>query len=172
LFFIKRNEQNNIQKGIKTMEKRLKEMRKKLGFKSREKFAEALEMPFSTLRSYEQGKVENISYFFLKKINEQYNVSLDWLVSGKGEMLLNEQKSESVNKNFSGNQIVTGDNSNIHGDNHVNINNGTVIKEEPKAVQKSADIEEMCAMMVQYAPREYVQQVRGKLEAFRDLVLD
>jgi transcriptional regulator with XRE-family HTH domain len=168
LFFVKRNEQNNIQKGIKTMEKRLKEMRKKLGFKSREKFAEALEMPFSTLRSYEQGKVENISYFFLKKINEQYNVSLDWLLTGEGEMLLNEQKSESVNKNFSGNQIVTG------GNNITNtINNGTdATVNAPKAVQKSADIEEMCAMMVQYAPSSYVQQVRGKLEAFRELVLD
>jgi hypothetical protein len=72
-----------------------------------------------------------------------------------------------VNKNFSGNQIVTGDNNNLGNG---TINNGTPVKEEPKAVQKNADIEQMCAMMVQYAPREYVQQVRGKLEAFRELV--
>jgi hypothetical protein len=100
------------------------------------------------------------------------NVSLNWVYFGKGDIYLNEQKSENVNKNFSNSRIITGDNSNIHGDNHVNINNGTPVKEEPKAVQKSADIEEMCAMMVQYAPKEYVAQVRGKLEAFRQLVLD
>jgi hypothetical protein len=98
-----------------------------------------------------------------------YDISLDWLLTNQGNMYINKQKSENVNKNFSNNQIVTGGN-NIT--NHGNINNGTPVKEEPKAVQKSADIEEMCAMMVQYAPREYVEQVRCKLEAFRELVLD
>jgi DNA-binding XRE family transcriptional regulator len=142
--------------------KRLREVRKYLGF-TQKILGEKLDMEWHKIRDLESTKLILTTEIALK-IENFFSISGWWLLTGKGEMLLNEQKSENVNKNFSGNQIVTG------GVNHGNINNGTPVKEEPKAVQKSADIEEMCAMMVQYAPREYVQQVRGKLEAFRELV--
>lgn len=69
---------------------RLVKARKKLGFTSREDFANALNMPFATLRSYEQGKIDNIPHTFLQKLNEQYNIHIDWLLTGKGEMIVND----------------------------------------------------------------------------------
>jgi DNA-binding XRE family transcriptional regulator len=144
--------------------KRLREVRKYLGF-TQKILGEKLDMEWHKIRDLESTKLILTTEIALK-IENFFSISGWWLLTGKGEMLLNEQKSENVNKNFSGNQIVTG------GNNITNtINNGTdATVNAPKAVQKSADIEEMCAMMVQYAPREYVQQVRGKLEAFRELV--
>lgn len=72
---------------------RLVKARKRLGFTSREDFANALNMPFATLRSYEQGKIDNIPHTFLQKLNEQYNIHTDWLLTGKGSMFIEEQKS-------------------------------------------------------------------------------
>jgi transcriptional regulator with XRE-family HTH domain len=76
------------------LSKRLIEARKKLGFTSREDFANSLNMPFATLRAYEQGKIDNIPHTFLQKLNEQYNIQIDWLLTGKGEMFINETKPE------------------------------------------------------------------------------
>jgi phage repressor protein C with HTH and peptisase S24 domain len=69
---------------------RLVKARKKLGFTSREDFANALNMPFATLRSYEQGKIDSVPHTFLQKLNEQYNIHIDWLLTGKGEMIVND----------------------------------------------------------------------------------
>lgn len=75
---------------------RLIKARKKLGFTSREDFANALNMPFTTLRAYEQGKVDNIPHTFLQKLNEQYNIHIDWLLTGKGDMLIEDQVSNHL----------------------------------------------------------------------------
>jgi transcriptional regulator with XRE-family HTH domain len=151
-----------ILKGLRMLGKRIKKAREYKGY-SQDLLAEKIGKSKRTLLNYEQNSKEPTVSIAIN-IAKYCDISEIWLLTGKGEMLLNEQKSESVNKNFSNSGIIT------NGVNHGNINNGTPVKEEPKAVQKSADIEEMCAMMVQYAPREYVQQVRGKLEAFRELV--
>ncbi len=75
---------------------RLVQARKRLGFKSREDFANALNMPFTTLRTYEQGTVDNIPHTFLYKLNEQYNIHIDWLLTGKGNMLLEDENSNPL----------------------------------------------------------------------------
>lgn len=75
------------------LSERLVNARKKLGFSSREDFANALNMPFATLRSYEQGKIDNIPHTFLQKLNEQYNIHIDWLLTGKGNMFVNAQNN-------------------------------------------------------------------------------
>lgn len=75
------------------LSERLVKARKKLGFTSREDFASALNMPFATLRSYEQGKIDNIPHTFLQKLNEQYNIHIDWLLTGKGDMLIDGSKN-------------------------------------------------------------------------------
>ena len=67
---------------------RIKTIRKSLGFHSREKFAEELQIPFPTLRAYEQGKIENIPHSFLATLASKFNVNINWLISGNGEMFI------------------------------------------------------------------------------------
>jgi transcriptional regulator with XRE-family HTH domain len=68
---------------------RIKTVRKVLGFKNRDDFAVSLDIPFSTLRAYEQGKIEHIPLSFFKKIHEIHGISLEWLLSGKGDIMDN-----------------------------------------------------------------------------------
>ena len=67
---------------------RLKIIRKKLGYKSREKFANRLNIPFTTLRAYEQGTIENIPHSFLLMLLDNFDVNINWLMTGKGEMFI------------------------------------------------------------------------------------
>lgn len=81
---------------------RIKQVRKALGFDSQNSFAEELEMKSRTYQTYEQGSVNSIPHTFLCLLNEQYNVSLIWLMTGKGEMFISskENTNESLNKDF------------------------------------------------------------------------
>lgn len=65
---------------------RIKILRKALGFKSREKFAKEIGIPFPTLRAYEQGVIENIPHSFFTTLSDKFNVNINWLISGDGNM--------------------------------------------------------------------------------------
>lgn len=66
---------------------RIKTARKTLGYKNRDDFAISVDIPFSTLRAYEQGKIDNIPLSFFKKINETHGISIEWLLTGKGDIM-------------------------------------------------------------------------------------
>ena len=74
---------------------RLKIIRKKLGYKSREKFANRLNIPFTTLRAYEQGTIENIPHSFLLMLLDNFDVNINWLMTGKGEMFIKPTTSNT-----------------------------------------------------------------------------
>jgi transcriptional regulator with XRE-family HTH domain len=65
---------------------RIKMVRERLGFKRQEDFAKAIGLSFRTYQTYEQGQVKNIPHSFILKLNEQYGVSFEWLLLGKGDM--------------------------------------------------------------------------------------
>jgi transcriptional regulator with XRE-family HTH domain len=72
--------------------KRIKHVREALNFSSQKDFSEALSMPNRTYQSYEQAKVKDIPHTFLEKLNLRYNVSIEWLITGEGEMFLRKNK--------------------------------------------------------------------------------
>jgi|TARA_R110002050_G_scaffold136146_4_gene259305 transcriptional regulator with XRE-family HTH domain len=73
--------------------KRIKHVREALNFSSQKDFSEALSMPSRTYQSYEQAKVKDIPHTFLEKLNLRYNISIEWLISGEGEMFLKKNKN-------------------------------------------------------------------------------
>jgi len=103
--------------------KRIKEARKKLGFSNQQKFADKLEVSLSTLQNYEQGKI-NIPHTFLEKLNLDFNINMNWLLTGKGEVFLDSDDDIERLKN-----IVKGDNNAVikgkHKNNIIILNNGS-----------------------------------------------
>jgi SOS-response transcriptional repressor LexA len=64
---------------------RLREIRETLGLKIAE-FARQLNIPRSTLVGWEEGKTVSIEV--LKPLENVFNVNIDWLLTGKGEMFV------------------------------------------------------------------------------------
>jgi len=70
--------------------KRLTEIRKLLGFKSQQAFADYLNVKRSTLASYESNTYPPSTEFLLL-LKEKTGANLNWVVSGDGEMFLSEK---------------------------------------------------------------------------------
>lgn len=78
---------------------RIKEVREKLGFSRQDEFAKAIDISFRTYQTYEQGQVKVIPHTFIEKLNKQYNVSFEWLLTGNGSMFQSERENTN-NKSF------------------------------------------------------------------------
>ena len=59
-------------------------------------FAKKADIPVTTFQSYVNGKLPKPEY--LLRISEVYNISIDWLLTGKGDMLLEDKKGSLYNK--------------------------------------------------------------------------
>lgn len=79
---------------------RIRRVRENLGYSSQEEFALTLNMSKRTYQTYEQGTVKSIPHTFLCLLNEQYNVSLIWIMTGNGEMFENENNKPSEKKDI------------------------------------------------------------------------
>lgn len=75
--------------------KRIKEIRENLGFSRQDDFSKALGISFRTYQTYEQGQVKVIPHTFIEKLNTQYNVSFEWLLTGIGSMFNDIKQKES-----------------------------------------------------------------------------
>lgn len=73
----------------------LAEARKRLGL-SQPVFAERLKLKATTISRYETGAVKPSTDFY-NKIADIYNISVDWLITGKGEMFYAEKELEIKN---------------------------------------------------------------------------
>ena len=69
------------------MNERLKELRKALGFKNQQDFADALNIKRGTIANYEIGRNEPIDAV-IALICSKFNVNEDWLRTGEGETFL------------------------------------------------------------------------------------
>lgn len=78
---------------------RIKEFRVALGLKQQE-LADNLNIPHSAISKYERGEIKPSSDL-LAKIGEIYNIDLNWLLSGKGSMYVEEpaQSTSLVDQN-------------------------------------------------------------------------
>lgn len=71
------------------IDKNLKLIRNELDI-SAQKLANKLGVSLTSIQQYEAG-TRKPNYEFLEKIHSILNINLNWLVSGKGEMFINEQ---------------------------------------------------------------------------------
>lgn len=76
-----------------TIAKRLREFRASMRLTSSE-VANALGIPVRTIGSYERGEVLPGSKFYDLMI-EKYNMNINWLISGRGTMFINQQLPEN-----------------------------------------------------------------------------
>ena len=70
---------------------RIIEVRKSLNFHKQEDFANELGMSLRTYQTYEQGKVSTIPHTFIEKLHTMYNISIQWLLFGNGNMFIDKQ---------------------------------------------------------------------------------
>ena len=70
----------------------LKKLRYELRL-SAQKLADATDVSLITMQNYELGKREP-KYSFLYKLLTVYNVNINWLMTGKGEMFIGQQKTD------------------------------------------------------------------------------
>jgi len=117
--------------------KRIKEVRKKLGFNTQREFSTELNIPTPTLQKYEQGKV-TIPHTFLEILNKKLNVSIDWILTGQGEIFLpNEKELKIINGN--NNNVVVGGGINKSFNNHSEEMEKSIIKDIVNTLNKVHD---------------------------------
>lgn len=80
------------------MNNRFKELRKTLKLKQDE-IAKILNKSTRMIQYYEQGKFD-IETDLLLKLQELYNINLNWLITGTGEMFLNNDKKNNKNNRY------------------------------------------------------------------------
>ena len=76
--------------------KKLQEIRKKLNL-SQEEFATQTNITYRAYTSYERGD-RKPSFEFLENLVLKYNVNLNWLIAGQGNMLLSDNDKISSNE--------------------------------------------------------------------------
>ncbi|WP_074381346.1 helix-turn-helix domain-containing protein [Bartonella doshiae] len=75
--------------------KRLCEVRRALGFTERKQFAKHFDIPETTMRNYETGLREPPASI-LRIYKDRCGISLDWLVTGEGEMFSDMAKAKAA----------------------------------------------------------------------------
>lgn len=85
---------------IKTpLGQRLTDVRKALGYETRAPFAQLLHLPLETLGGYERGVREPDSTF-MAMYYERFGINLTWLLTGNGEMFIDQSKIPSLSEGF------------------------------------------------------------------------
>lgn len=77
------------------MNERIKELRKALGFKNQQDFADALNIKRGTIANYEVGRNEPIDAV-ITLICSKFNVNETWLRTGEGEMFIQRSREEEL----------------------------------------------------------------------------
>lgn len=79
------------------MNERLKELRKALGYKNQQDFADVLKIKRGTIANYEIGRNEPIDAV-ITLICSKFNVNEHWLRTGEGEMFLPVSRDDEISK--------------------------------------------------------------------------
>jgi len=134
---------------------RLEEVRMSIGL-SKKDFAIKLGITAQGYNNYYKGEREIPTDLSLK-VNHLFNISLDWLLTGKGSMYLEEKKSNS--------NVDTG-----FQDCEIHNNKGSIAINISKSDFKddSAEIEELISLL-KYAPKSFIIKIIEKLRAFKEL---
>lgn len=78
-----------------TIEQRLKDLINQLGI-SQASFAKSIGIKPSTITDFYSGRSKGLSRDSIIEISKEYNVSIDWLLTGHGSMFLSDSKTSTV----------------------------------------------------------------------------
>jgi len=76
---------------MEELKERIKYLRKSLKIGSQEKLAEILNVNGARVKSLETGRVKDLTAQEANLLVKNFNLNIDWLLTGNGEMLLNEK---------------------------------------------------------------------------------
>ena len=105
--------------------------------KNNRELAEKMGINYQTLNTW--IKRNKIPYELLHEIGQNENISIDWLLTGKGEMFLNQPKIAGIVNSEIQNAAIAGHNGLAIAGNNINGNNNTItstLSEEDKMIQE------------------------------------
>jgi transcriptional regulator with XRE-family HTH domain len=138
---------------MKTIGERLKEVRAQLGDTQKE-FSIKLNLQPTKIKDIETGR-HKLSNEIACLINDIFDINLTWLLTGKGSMLLNEDKVTATINN--GGVVMNGNIHNGNGDIYIN----------KKDFENGSEIEELVELL-KYAPPTLINNMTKKLKIFKE----
>lgn len=117
-------------------------------------FCDKYDIKANTVSSWK--KRNSVPYELIQEISQNENISFDWILSGKGSMYL---KEDSIAQN---NSVMISGNTN-----NSNIINGN-ISINTSNFNHSEDIKDIVELL-QYAPSNFLMQIKERLEKFKEL---
>jgi transcriptional regulator with XRE-family HTH domain len=118
------------------MNVRLEEVRNRLNLTKKE-FADRLDITANSYTNYIQGKRQLPSDIAIK-ISETFNISIDWLLTGKGKMFLIDEKELKIINGNNNNVVVGGGINKSFNTNNLEMEK-SIIKEIVNTLNKVHD---------------------------------
>jgi len=81
------------------LSERIKKLRKALKMDTQRDLSELANLPFSRVQDIERGKVKELKSKEIELLQEKFLINSWWLLTGKGEMFLNNEKSTTSSNN-------------------------------------------------------------------------
>jgi len=122
-----------------------------LDIKKDKDFCDKYDIKSNTLSTWK--KRDSIPYEKIALIANDNNISFDWLLTGKGKMLIKEEDKS---------------NSNTVGNNNLVVNGANTIKINTQNFNHSKDIKNIIELL-DYAPNNFLLKVQEKLEQFKNM---
>jgi len=119
-------------------------------------FAEKLEITPQAYVNYSKDK-RDLPIQIALKVNQMFNISTDWLITGKGEMLLDVKKTNGT--------TVTG-NNNITTSGSANTINTSFAKQSNETTPQIQDI---ARLLQEYASPKFLNDLQEKLLKIKEL---
>ena len=142
------------------LKERLKSLRKSLKMGSAKELANSLNIAEYKIKDIESGKVKSLKAEYAENLEEKFSVNGWWLLTGKGEMFLNDEKSSNIVNNGVGivghNSIAVG--GTING--NININTSDY--------NHADDIKEIIELL-KFAPSGFLTIIKDKLKSFKKM---
>jgi len=115
-------------------------------------------------------KRDSLPYEHIENISQSENISMDWLLTGKGSMYLEERKSNlvvthgDINSNGEGNIILNG-----VQDCDINHNTPSKPTKKDQTIISTEELNELCELIKEYATPRYRMEIKEKLLRFKEL---
>ncbi len=144
---------------------RFKEVRKNLGYSQKE-FAKLLGIGLTTLKDYEREKFTPKTEAVLKLIT-LFNINPNWLLTGQGEMFLNESSQKNIGVNYGGIQIGNIIGEQIKAKQEIKYTSDTQVNEELKEINQI--LQEIKAKNPQ-AYKKVIHKLKQEAKAMKELL--
>lgn len=135
---------------------RVKHLRISLKIGSQEKLAELLQVNGARVKSIETGRVKEMTAQEANILVKNFNLNIDWLLTGKGEMLIDAQKNTGTTVTGNNNITTSGSGNTISGFNKTHK-------------ETTSQIHEISKLLQEYASQKFLNDLQEKLLKIKEL---